>query len=167
MMNNCIGLFGTCGGSKWRDAFIESYFQHGITFFNPQVEDWDPSFALVEAEHLANDNIMAWPITSETLGLGSISEIGFSLIQAMNLESRRDFVVMVDQFVDDAVKEEFGEVMVKESLRGRALILQHIKKVNLANVYLVDNLQDMLKVTLRLREISVIRQKIEEIAVSP
>lgn len=31
----CIGLFGTCGSSKWRETFIEMFKRASIDFFQP------------------------------------------------------------------------------------------------------------------------------------
>lgn len=44
-MSRCIGLFGTCGGSIWRDKFMDKYDDENLTgepilYYNPQVEDW-------------------------------------------------------------------------------------------------------------------------------
>ena len=83
---HCIGLFGTCGNSRWRDAFIEKYKELGIAFFNPQVEDWTPDCAVEEARHLAEDRIILFPVTSETYGIGSIAETGFCVLQAIRSE---------------------------------------------------------------------------------
>ena len=57
-MKQCIGLFGTCGTSKWRDNFIESYDYAKIEYFNPMVENWKPEDAEIKAEHLTTDNII-------------------------------------------------------------------------------------------------------------
>jgi len=161
-VNDCVGLFGTCGNSKWRDEFISCFEAQDIPFFNPQVDDWDPSLAQIEAEHLANDRILVWPITSETPGLGSIAETGFSLLQAIRLESRREFVVMVDQTLDQEVHDEFSSDVIKESMRGRALIIEHLKKLQLDNVYLVADLKDALAVTINLWGIYQLRKNMIE-----
>ena len=71
-----IGLFGTCGNSKWRDSFIKDYEKEGIDYYNPQVDNWKPEDAKVEAEHLANDKIILFPVTRETSGLGSLVTVG-------------------------------------------------------------------------------------------
>lgn len=60
----CIGLFGTCGTSKWRSTFIDHYNDEGINFFNPQVNDWKPEDAIKEAKHLAEDTVILFPVTS-------------------------------------------------------------------------------------------------------
>ena len=149
-MKVCVGLFGTCGGSRWRDAFIERYeaagMKDGVDFFNPQVEDWDPSMAEIEAEHLAEDAVICFPITSETYSLGSLAEVGFSALNASGLDSRRDFIVMIEQGLDPSLMED--ETLAKESTRGRALVLQHLKKLRFANIFVVTTLAEMLEVSL-------------------
>ena len=67
-MKKCIGLFGTCGNSTWRqDTFIPRYLElgmkDGVDFFNPQVDDWDDVMAQNEADHLATDGIIIFPVT--------------------------------------------------------------------------------------------------------
>ena len=148
----CVGLFGTCGGSKWRDSFMEKYKQEGIPFFNPQVNDWKPEDAVVEAKHLAEDAVILFPITSETYGTGSLAETGFSILNAIRLDDRRDFVIYIDMTLapdlDNAVAR-------KESLRARALVREHLKKLRLSNLYLVDSLSEMFEVSLALYRAAV------------
>jgi hypothetical protein len=153
-MKLCVGLFGTCGGSKWRDDFMHIYDQINIEYFNPQVDDWKPEDAEIEAEHLAEDMIILFPITSETYASGSLSEVGFSILNAIKLDDRRDFVIMIDMKLDDALD---NEVARKESLRSRALVSQHLKKMRLANLYVVDSLQEMMDVSLALWSAAKIR----------
>jgi len=156
-MSNCIGLFGTCGDSKWRVPFIEKFhlmgIEDGVDFFNPQKDDWKPEDAVIEAEHLANDSVLCWPVTGETYGLGSLGEVGFSILNSIKMDDRRDFIVMIEL-------ELSSEIMVwdrkgkpsresKESLRMRALVSEHLKKLRLANVYVVDNFDQMLEIALR------------------
>ena len=148
-----IGLFGTCGNSTWRKEFIETYKFNDVEFFNPQVDDWSPELAEVEAEHLANDEIILFPVLAETSGLGSLGEVGFSILQAIKLDSTRNVIVMIDKncdIEDEAVK--------KESIRARALVMAHLKKLKYPNVYLVENLSNMLDLSLKLHAIEVIRK---------
>jgi hypothetical protein len=149
----CIGLFGTCGGSKWRDPFIDKYEKRLYNFFNPQVENWSPEMAEEEARHLADDEIILFPITNETYATGSLAEVGFSILQAIRLDDRRDFVIMIAMELDEKLK--VNSDMCKESLRARALVKQHLKKLRLDNVYLVDSLQEMLDASLVLYDNAV------------
>lgn len=151
--NVCIGLFGTCGGSKWRDSFMATYQERGIEFFNPQVDDWKPELAEIEADHLVNDQIILFPVTNETYGMGSLAESGFSIMQAIRSNSNRFVVILIDKTVSESLQTA-DPVLSKESSRSRALTLAHLKKVNHPNVFFVETLDDMLAISIELHEIA-------------
>lgn len=148
----CIGLFGTCGESKWRNSFIEKYISLNIPFFNPQVKDWAPELAEIEADHLVNDEIILFPVTKETFGTGSLSETGFSILQAINSNYNRSVVIMIDKDLDENLIT-LNPIAAKESIRARALVSAHIAKINKPNVYVVDSLETMLLVSIKLYEV--------------
>lgn len=152
-----VGLFGTCGGSKWRVPFKERYTKEGITFFDPQVDNWEPEMATVEADHLAEDEIILFPVTGETYGTGSLAETGFSILQAIRLDDRRDFVIMVEQQLNEILD---NLVARKESLRARALVKKHLEKLRLSNLFLVDTLTQMLEVSVQLYRAAVIKKSL-------
>ncbi len=149
-----VGLFGTCGGSMWREPFKAKYAKIGIPFFDPNKSDWKPEDAVQEAEHLAEDEVILFPVTNETYGTGSLAEVGFSILQAIRLDDRRDFVVLIQQ---DLVPELNDPITRKESLRARALVMQHLKKLRLKNLYVVDTLEQMMEVSIKLFEAAKIR----------
>ena len=151
----CIGLFGTCGGSKWRDPFIHRYKQEEIPYFNPQVDDWKPEDAIEEAKHLAEDAVILFPITSETYATGSLAETGFSVLNAIRLDDRRDFVILIEQNLDGHLDDEVAR---KESLRARALVKEHLRKLRLSNLYVVDSLEEMLEVSITLFRAAKMRE---------
>lgn len=148
--NITIGLFGTCGGSMWRDEFIAKYVELGIDFFNPQVDNWTPEMADIEAEHLVEDDIILFPVTGETAGMGSLAETGFSMFQAMKTNMNRYFVFMVDAECDPTKVTD--ATLAKESRRARALVRAHLRKNPHANVFVCDNLAQMLEVSVLLRD---------------
>lgn len=155
MNNICIGLFGTCGKSTWRnELFIPKYKELGLVdganFFNPQVSDWKPELAEIEAKHLAEDQIILFPVTKETYGTGSLAETGFSILQAFKFDDRREIILLIDPVPDPSLNvddpdKKLSKVAYQESARARALTLQHIKKLNWANVRLVDTMEEMLE----------------------
>jgi len=148
-LRKCIGLFGTCGTSTFRKKlFIPKYENLGMNYFNPQVDNWDPNCAVLEAQHLAEDSIILFPITSETYGMGSLSEIGFSLLHALRLNGDRDLVVLIDQHLDDELMQ--NEILAKESLRARRLVLEHSLKLKLSGFYVVKTLLAMLNLSIEL-----------------
>ena len=148
-MKDCIGLFGTCGGSKWRDPFMGNYKIRNIPFFNPQVDNWTPECAVVEAEHLAEDAIVLFHVTSETYATGSLAEVGFSILNAIKLDARRDVIVMIDNDVLPELEEK-NPVAAKESKRARALVIAHLSKAKLDNVYMTRTLNDMHYLSIKL-----------------
>lgn len=81
-----VGLFGTCGSpaSTWRrDIFIPELEKRGLSYFNPQVEEWTPDMAQKEAEHLAMDEVVVFPISKETHGYASLAEGGWAILGAL------------------------------------------------------------------------------------
>ena len=155
-----IGLFGTCGNSNWRHTFIKRYDKLGIKYYNPQVSDWKPEYSKIEAEHLAKDEVILFPITSETYGEGSLSEVGFSILNAIKINNMRSFVVYIDDNLDEKLKENIEQY--KASIRTRALVKQHLLQTKLSNVYIVNNLDDMLNISIKLYNIEKIRKSIEK-----
>lgn len=142
-------MFGTCGNSTFRkNLLIPAYEKENIKFFNPQVENWDSSLADIEADHLANDQIILFPALGETYGIGSLSEAGFSIAQAMRYDSSRDFIFLIERELDESLM--INEVAAKESIRARALVLAHLKRINLPNAYLVETMDDMLELSIAL-----------------
>ena len=161
-----IGMFGTCGNSTWRTPFIDGYTKLNIPFFNPQLGpgEWNPACAAEEARHLAKDSIIVLPITGETTAFGSLSEVGFSVLNAIKLDSRRYFIVYIADKMDESLmlKDPTG---CTESLKMRALVTEHLKKLNLDNIYVVDNLENMYKCSVILYNSNIAKESIEEFSV--
>lgn len=155
-MKLCIGLFGTCGKSKWREPFMAEYEQLGISFYNPNKANWVPSDAEEEAEHLADDAVILFPVTDETYATGSLAETGFSILNAIRLDDRRDFVIMIAPDLEEELKNE-NPTAAKESIRARALVRQHLKKLRLSNLYVVESLAEMFEVSVALYRAAEIR----------
>jgi len=159
MTKPCIGLFGTCGSSKWRDPFIRHYQMRSINFFNPLRDDWKPEDSAIEAEHLVNDDV--FPITGETFGTGSLAETGYSILSAIRSNDQRFVVIYIEQKLNPLLGIE-NPTATKESHNSRAIVLAHLKKVNHPNVFIVDSLDAMLKISVRLYKITEEMKKIRE-----
>lgn len=149
-MKLCVGMFGTCGKSKWREPFIDKYQKLGIEFYNPQLPPgmWNEETSPIEeAEHLAEDMVILFPVTSETYASGSLSEVGFSILNAIKLDDRREFIILIDRNLDEDLDDPTAR---QESLRARALVYQHLKKLRLSNLFVVDTLDEMFDVSVQL-----------------
>jgi hypothetical protein len=150
----CVGLFGTCGASRWRAPFIEAYLRLGIPFFNPVKDNWCPEDAAEEARHLATDGILLFPVTGETYGTGSLAETGFSLQQAIRSvgSSHRFVLVLIEPTLNPSLRDA-NPVAHQESLRARALVQAHLDQVQHPNVFVVQSLETMLATSLELHGI--------------
>ena len=70
---------------------------------------------------------------------------------------------MIDQELIPSLMEDAGRA--KDNLRARALVTQHLKMQNLPNVYLVDNLEDMLKVSVTLYTSNKVKEDIAKFSI--
>jgi hypothetical protein len=138
---------------------MDCYTARGIQFFNPQVADWNPSLAAVEADHLVNDEIILFPVTDETTGIGSLSETGFSILSALRSNSQRYFVIFIDPNVKEQIKID-NPTGAKESVRARALVRAHLAKQQHPSVFIVNSLEQMLAVSLQLIQVSEILKNV-------
>ncbi len=143
MNPNVVGLFGTCGNSTWRTPFIEMFDHFGVPYYNPLVENWTPECAIEEAWYLANAKMILLPVTDETYGFGSLGETGFSIIQTLRASVNRMIVIYVAPDVCSSLYAE-DHAMADASMRTRRLLIEHLRKVDAPNVYVVFSIQEMM-----------------------
>lgn len=149
-MNHCIGLFGTCGDSKWRDPFIALYNQLHITYFDPQVDNWTSDRAKVEAEHLQEDDVIVFPILDGTYGFGSLAETGYAILQSFQIPERH-LLIYVAPTVSEKLTRD-NPILAQESNRARKLVIAHLNEVNKRGhrkIHIYDKLEDMLAGSVR------------------
>lgn len=162
-MKNVVGLFGTCDNSQWRVPFIEAFDEIGIEWYNPDAGDnWEPWMAEEENRQLKEDHIILFPVLAESLGLGSLGEIGFSVLnvlEAVQAGADQTLVVLID---DDCTAEGKSEAEIKTSVRTRKLVKSKLKAVTHTNVYLVDTLKDMYDLACQLHDVYAIKDGINE-----
>lgn len=162
-MKLTIGMFGTCGGSKWREPMIAKFKELGFDYFDPQVPNWTAECAIAEAEHLAEDAVILFPVTGETTGAGSLAEVGFSILNAIRLDNQRDFVIMIEPDLTETLKESIPPAQAKESIRARALVNKHLEKLRLSNLYIVKSFDEMYEVTVSLYKAAQIRVPLQRL----
>ena len=158
----CIGLFGTCDNSTWRNEFIEHYEASDIGYFNPDAGDnWHPGMIEDENRHLREDQIILFPVLGESLGLGSLGEIGFSVMNVIrNIEggSNQYLVVMID---DECTAESASESEKKHSNRARKLVKSKLLEVTHPNILVVNSLNSMLLVSSALIDVINLQREIK------
>ncbi len=150
-MENRVGLFGTVDGSKWREEFIEQYDKLGVPWFNPDAGDnWHPGMIEDENRHLNNDSIILFPVLGESLGTGSLGEIGFSVLNVVrNITNGRNqsLIVLIDEECHDVRK---SQLLRDESNRARKLVRSKMADIKHPNVFLVKTLDQMKEISLQL-----------------
>jgi len=159
-MKNTIGLFGTCGGSDWRVPFIEKYEAQSIDYFNPDAGDhWHPGLVDEENLNLREDRIILFPVLAETSGLGSLAEIGFSIMNVVrNIMngSEQMLVILID---DDCIVED--QAVRKESIRSRKLVKSKVEDIRHPNIYMVENMEQMFELSIKLHELRNTKEEID------
>lgn len=101
---NLVGWYGsTHAAAMWRKAgeFLAVFKEEDIPGFDPQIEGWDPSYAAVEAEVLADAAVIIIRLENHELlngSLGSIAEVGLALTSAA-LRGQRVIVSIEDSLL--------------------------------------------------------------------
>jgi hypothetical protein len=150
-----VGLFGTCGQSTWRTAFIKSLNENNIKFYNPQLGEGEwtadraDEFVQIENYNLKNNELILFPITDETTAQGSLAEIGFSVADTIRNIGERYLIVYIDPNCNapNAVNAQ-----IEDSKRSRKLV--HSKcilesQIN-PKVIITNSLQEMHKLSLEI-----------------
>ena len=146
-----VGLFGTCDNIRWRDPFMEKYDELGINHFNPMVDDWHPGLIEEENYFLNHAEIILFPILKDSLGTGSLGEIGFSVNMVLrNIQNgRRQFLIaLID---DDCTDERKTQEERDRSVKDRKLVKSKLRSnVSCPVITLVNTLDEMLQMSLEL-----------------
>ena len=87
--------------------------------------------------------------------MGSLTETGFSILQAIRLDDRRDFILLIHDFLDENLKKNID--LYRQSLSARVLVVQHLKKLRLSNVFLVKDFNEMFELSLALYKAAELR----------
>jgi hypothetical protein len=156
-----IGLFGTCDNIPWREEkFIPVYEEKGIIYYNPVLENWSELLELSrqgkcanpteeENYYLNNAEIILFPVLKDSLGMGSLSEMGFSVQRVVRniMNGKQQFLIaLID---DDCTDMRKTEAERTDSVRNRALVKSKlIESVSWPVITLVDNLDHLLKMSL-------------------
>jgi len=155
-----IGLFGTCDNVPWREPFIEKYEKLGIKFYNPVIDDWSerlemsrkglcPNPTEEENYYLNSAEVILFPILKESLGSGSLAEMGFSVQRVIrNIQNggRQFLVTLIDDECTDMRKTEEER---KRSVKDRALTKSKlIENVSCPIITLVNTLDEMYEMSM-------------------
>ena len=155
-----VGLFGTCDNIPWRDPFIKKYEEAGIKYYNPVLENWSellemsrkglcPNPTEEENYYLNKAEIILFPVLKDSLGSGSLAEMGFSVQRVIRniMNGGQQFLVgLID---DTCTDERKTDAERKQSTKDRALVKsKYIENVSYPVITIVDTLDEMLAMSL-------------------
>ena len=116
-----VFLGGSCNPTTWRrDVAIPRLKKAGITFYNPQVDDWSPELVAVEAAAKADATVLFFVIDKQTRAIASMNEVVEEILRGRT-------VVLVIEDVEagaDIAREaagvsDGGDGLLKDLNRGR------------------------------------------------
>ena len=157
-----VFLGGTCGSTTWRKDIAIPLLEHeGITFFNPQVEDWNPDMMIQEMQAKKNCKVLFFGINNETRGVGSMIEVAalfkkMSSTTVYKMDGQRsmhqDLVLVLQDLSPEDVIE--GKVLSKEERkdlnRGRMFLRQLAETGD--DVHVFNNIRDGISFLITLRK---------------
>ena len=116
-----VFLGGSCNPTTWRkDVAIPILEAAGVSYYNPQVDDWSPELVAIEAKAKEEAETVLFVIDSQTRAIASILEATEMIM------SQRDVVLVIDQISDCT---EIG---------GQTVTGSELKDLNRARTYLRD-----------------------------
>lgn len=116
-----VFLGGSCNPTTWRHKIsIPILKKNEITFFNPQVDEWNEN--LIDAENHAKEtaNILFFVIDGETRAIASMLEVTELICQ------NRKMILVINQIKD------------KQLIDNKEITDRELKDLNRGRIYLED-----------------------------
>ena len=123
-MSTQVFLGGSCNPTTWRkDVAIPSLTKAGVSFYNPQVENWSPELVAVEAAAKKEAEVLLFVIDGQTRAIAS-------MLEAAEYISTGRRVVLVVQNIADGTEIAGSKVTggeLKDLNRARARYRKEIR----------------------------------------
>lgn len=114
-----VFLGGSCNPTTWRqDIAIPFLKEHGITFYNPQVQNWRPELLELEAQAKESADVMFFVIDKETRGISSLIEVAYLVA------NRKQVILVLTDIGENDVecKGVFTQLEKNDLARGRRIL---------------------------------------------
>ena len=113
-----VFLGGACNPTIWRSEIaMPMLTSAGVTYFNPQTDDWDPEFVQVEAMMKERAEMLLFVLTKETRGIASMIET------AEYIKDKRRVYVVIEEMSDADFHENVKTFEAKQKLCQSAAYL--------------------------------------------
>lgn len=114
-----VFLGGSCDPTTWRhDIAIPKLQKYGITYYNPQLDDWHPDLIAAEAKAKEECTILLFVIDNRTRAIAS-------MLEAVEYIMRNRSVVLVILEIEENTLidgEQIGSRQLKDLNRARAFL---------------------------------------------
>jgi hypothetical protein len=160
---NLVGLFGsTHSNAMWRKEreFLTVFNQALTTSFDPQIDNWDPSYIAIEAEVMANSSVIVIRLENNELingSLGSIAEIGMALTSA----ALRGQVVVIS--IEEGLLTSLSEPGAVAQYMLLEMFLEEWEETpgvsGLLHIHRGDNLYDLAKIACEAAQKQLVKQQ--------
>lgn len=112
-----VFLGGSCNPTTWRkDVAIPMLTKAGVSFYNPQVDEWHQSLMALEDEAKKAARVLLFVLDAQTRGIASIAEASFYI------GAGRRVVLVVQRFEGGAPVNGIQPAEFKDLNRGRAYL---------------------------------------------
>ena len=124
-MNSAVKVFlgGSCNPTTWRqDIAIPALEAAGITYYNPQVEDWTPELVEVEACAKRDATMLLFVIDAKTRAVASMNEVVEEICRG------REVALVVQEMEEGNELAEGSPNLLKDLNRGRVYLRDIAKR---------------------------------------
>lgn len=133
---------------------MEKFDKMGIKYFNPDAGDnWHPGMIEEENYFLNNAEIILFPVLAESLGSGSLGEVGFSVQNVLrNIQNGKQqfLIALID---DECTDERKTEKERERSSKDRKLVKSKLReKVSYPVITLVESMDEMMQLCINLHD---------------
>jgi hypothetical protein len=109
-----------------------------------------------ENYYLRNAEVILFPVLEDSLGHGSLGELGFSINTVLRRILNGENQFLISLIDDDCTDERKNAEQRKDSKKNRALVKSKlIKCVSYPNIMLVKTLDEMFKMSLEMYDLAV------------
>jgi hypothetical protein len=121
-----VFLGGSCNPTTWRkDHLVPLLEELGVSYYNPQIDEWYPELIAIEREAKDNAKIHFFVVNNQTRGMASMIEVAELVSRAFFQNNGVHVLVMIDDVPTDA-----------HEICGEQLTTAAIKDLNRARMYL-------------------------------
>ncbi|XP_060555209.1 uncharacterized protein LOC132716070 isoform X2 [Ruditapes philippinarum] len=121
-----VFLGGSCNPTRWRSEIAIPYFKdHGITFYNPQVQHWKPELMELEAQAKQTADVLFFVIDSKTRAISSMIEVAYLVA------TQRQVVVIMCEYKDTNIVidgEKLSDSEMLDLVKGRLILTDLVER---------------------------------------